>query len=226
VDVRPALERWRSSNIGISIYSAGSVFAQKLLFEHVSSGDPEDPKAIIDARTYVSEWIDTSLGGVKTSSESYVKVVEMLREMRGRVLFLSDSLEELRAAREAGLKVSLVNRPGNPEVRLTEDDRIWLDIIESFDEIQLLSRPGEAEADVVNEQTQRKEDAVSHLENEELDENPRRSFGIHKTNGEEVSEDHQPARKKQSSRRAGTEVSLAKERSTVRVQKVINCNHC
>ncbi|KAH9844696.1 Enolase-phosphatase E1 [Teratosphaeria destructans] len=35
-DVRPQLEQWKGKGVQLAIYSSGSIFAQKLLFEHVS----------------------------------------------------------------------------------------------------------------------------------------------------------------------------------------------
>ncbi|TKA79848.1 hypothetical protein B0A55_02791 [Friedmanniomyces simplex] len=38
-DVAPRLKQWKEEGVRLAIYSSGSVFAQKLLFQHVSSGD-------------------------------------------------------------------------------------------------------------------------------------------------------------------------------------------
>ena len=43
-DVLPALERWRQDGLRVSIFSSGSVLAQKLLFAHTDAGDVTKPR--------------------------------------------------------------------------------------------------------------------------------------------------------------------------------------
>ncbi|TKA66108.1 hypothetical protein B0A55_09469 [Friedmanniomyces simplex] len=38
-DVAPQLKQWKEEGVQLAIYSSGSVFAQKLLFQHVSTGE-------------------------------------------------------------------------------------------------------------------------------------------------------------------------------------------
>ena len=51
------------------------------------------------------------------------------------VLFLSDNVKEVDAARTAGMKAIIIDRPENPEV--SYDDRIRLTVLDSLDEIEL-----------------------------------------------------------------------------------------
>lgn len=104
-DVVPALARWRGAGIDVSIFSSGSVLAQRLLFAHTNAGD---------LRPFLSAWFDTTTGG-KREAESYTLIASELGRAPGDVLFVSDVAEELDAAGEAGMDVALCVRPGTPE---------------------------------------------------------------------------------------------------------------
>lgn len=73
-DVVPELKKWKAAGYHLSIYSSGSVFAQKLLFGHVkdASGSTEDLKYLM------SDWFDTTNAGLKTESSSYTKISEAI----------------------------------------------------------------------------------------------------------------------------------------------------
>lgn len=99
-DALEALKAWHEAGHPISVYSSGSVPAQQLFFGHSDGGD----------LTYVvSSWFDTEVGG-KREVDSYRRIVERLGVPAGDVLFLSDVVEELDAAREAGLDTVLLDR--------------------------------------------------------------------------------------------------------------------
>ncbi|MFY9935559.1 MAG: acireductone synthase [Silvibacterium sp.] len=104
-DVPPALERWHES-ARVAIYSSGSVEAQKYIFGHVRGGDLTPS---IDA------YFDTHTGP-KVESASYRKIAEAMNTDPADVLFISDSVRELDAARDSGLNTLLSLRPGNPAV--------------------------------------------------------------------------------------------------------------
>lgn len=102
-DVPPALERWHSRHLSIGIFSSGSVLAQRLLFRHASAGD---------LSSFLSSYFDTTTGA-KSESDSYRKIAASLAMRPDGVLFVSDVVRELEAARTAGMHTRLAVRPGN-----------------------------------------------------------------------------------------------------------------
>jgi len=120
-DVRPAMQRWRSKNLNVSIFSSGSVLAQKLLFAHTDAGD---------LTKFISNYFDTGVGK-KTHAESYQRIAAALSLAANQILFISDVLDELDAAAEAGMETSLCIRPGNP-IQPSSSRHL---IIRNFDEL-------------------------------------------------------------------------------------------
>ena len=102
-DVGPALERWHARGLSINIYSSGSVLAQKLLFAHTEAGD---------LTPYIDNYFDTHVGK-KSETGSYRRIAEKMELPVGEILFISDVIEELDAAHDAGMKVLLSIREGN-----------------------------------------------------------------------------------------------------------------
>ncbi len=105
-DVAPAFERWRRQSKLICIYSSGSALAQKLLFAHTTAGD---------LTNYIHRYFDTTIGH-KIEAESYRRIAEELRLPATEIVFISDVIAELDAARAAGMKTILSLRPGNKPV--------------------------------------------------------------------------------------------------------------
>ena len=99
-DVPPALAHWHAAGHALAVYSSGSVPAQKLLFAHTDSGD---------LTGLFSGWFDTAVGG-KREADSYARIAQALDTAPGDILFLSDVVAELDAAREAGLRTTLIDR--------------------------------------------------------------------------------------------------------------------
>ena len=120
-DVAPALVRWRAANKNVSIFSSGSVLAQQLLFAHTEAGD---------LTPFIDHYFDTSVGK-KGEAESYRRIVEAIKLQPNEILFVSDIVAELAAAREAGMKTALSIRPGNQ----SQDSPDEFHIIHSFDEL-------------------------------------------------------------------------------------------
>jgi enolase-phosphatase E1 len=121
-DVLPALERWRQAGLRISIFSSGSVLAQKLLFAHTQAGDVTE---------FIESYFDTTTGP-KAATESYQLIGADLGVKADELLFISDVAAELDAARDAGFHTLLCVRPGNyPQ---PDHDH---QIISSFDEVAL-----------------------------------------------------------------------------------------
>jgi enolase-phosphatase E1 len=102
-DVVPALKRWHREATDISIFSSGSVLAQKLLFQFTEAGD---------LTRYIRDYFDTSTGS-KSDQESYLRIASNLSHSPNAVLFVSDVVAELEAASKAGMKTLLCIRPGN-----------------------------------------------------------------------------------------------------------------
>ena len=110
-DAAQTLQRWHALGLPLYVYSSGSVPAQKLFFGHSDAGD---------LTGLFSGWFDTEIGG-KREAASYARMVGRLGVAAGEVLFLSDVVEELDAAREAGLGTVLVDRRQDyPQPRLGE----------------------------------------------------------------------------------------------------------
>lgn len=120
-DVAPAFARWREAGLNVSIFSSGSVLAQKLLFKHTEAGD---------LTHFINQYFDTS-AGQKGEAQSYRRIAEALNLQPGEILFVSDVVAELAAAREAGMKTVLSIRPGNQAQEFADQYRS----IQSFDEL-------------------------------------------------------------------------------------------
>jgi enolase-phosphatase E1 len=123
-DVPPALAAWNAAGKDVRIYSSGSVQSQKLFFGHTIAGD---------LLPHFRGHYDTTTGPKKEAG-SYREIAGDFRFPPGEILFLSDVIAELDAARAAGLQTALVVRPGNPSVQ--ESGRPPHPQIESFGEVQ------------------------------------------------------------------------------------------
>jgi len=99
-DAADALRRWHADGETLAVYSSGSVPAQKLFFGHSDAGD---------LTGLVSNWFDTEVGG-KREADSYARIADALDAAPAEILFLSDVVEELDAARDAGMRTVLVDR--------------------------------------------------------------------------------------------------------------------
>jgi len=120
-DVPRAFGRLHKQRRKIFIYSSGSALAQKLLFSATQFGD---------LTSYISDYFDTNIGA-KKESESYARISKAIAVPAPNILFVSDVIDELDAARSAGLETSLCIRPGNhPQSSQSNHETI-----RSFDEI-------------------------------------------------------------------------------------------
>jgi len=99
-DAAKSLRDWHAAGLPLYVYSSGSVPAQRLFFGHSDAGD---------LTTLFSGWYDTEMGG-KREAQSYRNIVESIGIPAAEILFLSDVVEELDAAREAGLQTVLIDR--------------------------------------------------------------------------------------------------------------------
>ena len=92
-EVSARLHGWRGDGLHLYVYSSGSVPAQKLFFRFSDAGD---------LTPMFSGYFDTETGP-KRERQSYEKIAEAIGEQPAHILFLSDIVEELDAARAAGL---------------------------------------------------------------------------------------------------------------------------
>jgi enolase-phosphatase E1 len=102
-DVAPALKTWKANGIDMGVFSSGSVDAQKLIFGYSVNGD---------LTPYFSAYFDTKTGG-KRDVITYRKIAEILEIQPETILFLSDIVEELQAAKDAGFQTIQLVRPEN-----------------------------------------------------------------------------------------------------------------
>lgn len=110
-DAAEALRAWHARGIPLYVYSSGSVPAQKLFFGFTEHGD---------LRPLFSGYFDTETGG-KREPGSYRAIAAAIGKPAAELLFLSDIVEELDAAREAGWRTALVDRRADyPEARTGE----------------------------------------------------------------------------------------------------------
>jgi enolase-phosphatase E1 len=119
-DVARAFARWRQQKRGIAIFSSGSVLAQRLLFGHSTAGD---------LTPFISTYFDTT-SGPKLSRESYRRIATALECAPAEIVFLSDVVAELDAARGAAMETLLCVRPGSAEPGSPAEA-----IIHTFDEL-------------------------------------------------------------------------------------------
>lgn len=123
-DVPRAFERWYSQGKTIAIYSSGSVLAQKMIFKYSNFGD---------LTHYISAYFDTNIGH-KREKQSYENIAEKLQNRKREILFISDVLEELNAAHEAGLDAILSDREGNALITKKHS----FQVVQSFDAVNLI----------------------------------------------------------------------------------------
>lgn len=102
-DAVAGLQRWHAAGIALYVFSSGSVPAQKLLFGHSEAGD---------LTPLFSGYFDTTTGP-KREAASYATIAEAIGIAPADVLFLSDTAEEIAAARGAGMAARLIDRAGS-----------------------------------------------------------------------------------------------------------------
>ena len=121
-DVPPAFERWNATGIIIAIFSSGSVLAQQLLFRYTDHGD---------LTPFISSYFDTNVGP-KRDPKSYAAISAQLDVDPVDILFISDIISELDAARDAKLSTALAIRPGNAPIETDFAHRI----VSTFDVVE------------------------------------------------------------------------------------------
>ena len=106
-DAAAKLREWRARGLSLYVYSSGSVAAQKLLFGHTPEGD---------LTGLFSGFFDTSVGG-KLDAASYAAIASAVASIPSDIVFLSDHVGELDAARIAGMDTVWVDRAGSAPPR-------------------------------------------------------------------------------------------------------------
>lgn len=101
-DAVAGLRRWHARGLALYVFSSGSVAAQKLIFGHSVAGDLTPLFAgYFDTRT-----------GPKRVAASYQAIAAAIGLPPAALLFLSDTPEEVSAARAAGLAALRIDRAG------------------------------------------------------------------------------------------------------------------
>ena len=104
-DVPVAFQWFQQHQISVGIYSSGSVQAQKLLFGHTKYGN---------LLPYIQNHFDITTSGSKMESSSYNNIAAALQIPIEQICFVSDSMNELIAAKDAGMVATICTiRPGN-----------------------------------------------------------------------------------------------------------------
>ncbi|BCE00342.1 acireductone synthase [Marinicellulosiphila megalodicopiae] len=108
-----------SNDYELYVYSSGSVKAQQLLFQYSDFGD---------IRPLFKDYFDTLVGG-KKEVQSYNNIIKQINIAAEQVLFLSDILQELDAAKSAGLQTCQLLRDG----QATSDEHVVINDFTEFD---------------------------------------------------------------------------------------------
>jgi len=101
-DAVDALKRWHQAGYQLFVYSSGSIQAQKLIFGCSETGD---------LTPLFSGYFDTT-SGPKREAQSYQRITQAIGCEPAQILFLSDIVQELDAAREAGMATCGLVREG------------------------------------------------------------------------------------------------------------------
>jgi len=121
-DVAPALAAWVAAGRKAHIFSSGSIHAQRLFFRHTAAGDLSGN---------VTGHHDTTTGP-KRAPASYAAIAAQAGVTPGEMLYVSDVVAELDAARAAGCATALALRPGN-----APNPPHPHPVLHSFDEIEI-----------------------------------------------------------------------------------------
>lgn len=101
-DAVDALKHWHQQGYRLYVYSSGSIQAQQLIFGCSEAGDLSG---------LFSGYFDTT-SGPKREAQSYQTIAQAMDCPAGDILFLSDIVEELDAARAAGMATCGLARDG------------------------------------------------------------------------------------------------------------------
>lgn len=122
-DAVAALHRFHGRGVKLYIYSSGSIAAQKLLFGHSVAGD---------LIPLFSGFYDTTIGE-KRNHDSYVKIANEIGVAPESIVFFSDNVHELDAARTAGMQTVQLARPQDGVSAAGTHDAV-----ESFERVEII----------------------------------------------------------------------------------------
>ena len=105
-DAVEALKAWHEKGYDLYVYSSGSIQAQQLIFGCSRAGD---------LTPLFSGYFDTT-SGPKREAQSYRHITEAIGCPAGKILFLSDIVEELDAAQQAGMQTCGLAREGGKKL--------------------------------------------------------------------------------------------------------------
>ncbi|KMN19973.1 acireductone synthase [Pseudomonas helleri] len=105
-DAVEALKAWHEKGYDLYVYSSGSIQAQQLIFGCSEAGD---------LTPLFSGYFDTT-SGPKREAQSYRHITEAIGCPAGKILFLSDIVEELDAAQQAGMQTCGLVREGGKKL--------------------------------------------------------------------------------------------------------------
>lgn len=101
-DAVAALQAWKQQGYALYVYSSGSIQAQKLIFGCAEAGD---------LTPLFSGYFDTG-SGHKREADSYSRIAAAIGLPPADMLFLSDVVQELDAAHQAGMRTCGLAREG------------------------------------------------------------------------------------------------------------------
>ena len=126
-DAYQQLKNWHERNMSLYVYSSGSIQAQRLFFGYSEFGD---------MTPFFSGYFDTT-SGAKQDAESYRRIVTAIGLRAGEVMFLSDIVGELDAAKQAGVQTCWLVRPEDvvaDQARIRASDH---PVADTFSDIRL-----------------------------------------------------------------------------------------
>ncbi|AUJ71613.1 acireductone synthase [Pseudoalteromonas sp. NC201] len=119
-DAYQFLTQQKADGRNLYVYSSGSVKAQQLLFAHSAYGD---------IRPLFSDYFDTKVGA-KQEVSSYQNIIAALPYEAEQILFLSDIVAELDAAKAAGMQTLQLFR----DAQATSPEHPVISSFDHFDE--------------------------------------------------------------------------------------------
>lgn len=126
-DVVPQLRTWSAAGIALYVFSSGSVTAQKSWFSHTADGD---------LSSLFSGYFDTVTAGNKRETNSYHAISSAISVAPSSIVFLTDVVAEAAAASDAGWKVVLLARDGEPQSEAARSQTDF-DVVDSFANVMI-----------------------------------------------------------------------------------------